>query len=228
VKLPKTQTLAVAGFALLALVVAGAGFLLMVQPQRSKARSVGKQIAAAQAQLESLHSGSGPPPAIRAADLFRLAHAMPGVDDMAGVVLDLSQLAANSKLKLVSIRPSPRVALADGSSALPISVTVDGNWKGLSAFLKTVRRRVELAGRNSLAVTGRLYDIDNVQVQSAPTPNELEAVLTMDAFDYGAPPSPTATAGAANGSTSAGATTTTTTTTSGSGAPQAAGTGSGS
>ena len=225
-KMPKTQTLAVAGFALLALVVVGAGYLLMIQPQRSKVRSVGEQIAAAQAQLRSLHSGSGPPPAIRASDLFRLAHAMPGVDDMPGVLLDISQLTASSKLKLVSIRPSPRVAMADGSSALPISVTVDGNWKGLSAFLKTVRGRVEVAGRKSLAVTGRLYNIDNVQIQTAPQPSELEAVLTMDAFDYGAPPSPTATAGAANRSTST-TTTSTTTTTSGGSPPQAAGTGSG-
>jgi hypothetical protein len=52
-------------------------------------------------------------------------------------------------------------------------------------------------------------------VTTGAKPFELQAVLTMDAFDYGAPPSPTATAGVtgATSGTTTGATTTTQSTT---------------
>jgi hypothetical protein len=223
VKLSRNEALVAAALALLGLAVAGAGFLLAIQPQRHKVSSIGTEITAANEQLAALHSGAGKPPAVRAADLFRLARAMPGIDDQAGVVLELSQLAQTTEMKVVSVRFQPRVALATGSSALPIILTLDGNWKGLSRFLKTMRRRVELDSKQ-LSVAGRVYDVDNVQISNAAKPAEIEAVLTMNAFDYGAPPSPSATAGVGNTSTS-----TTTTTTTSSGAAQAAGgTGSGS
>jgi Tfp pilus assembly protein PilO len=208
------RALVVGALGLLALVVAAAGFLLVIKPQHSKLSATTAKVAAAQEQLSSLHQKGTKPPAIRAVDLFTLARAMPNVDDTAGVVVDLTQLAKASRLQLVGIRPSPRVALANGSSALPMTVTVNGKWKELSSFLRAIRRRVSIDGGRPLS-RGRLYNVDEVQIQSGTGSFETQAVLTMDAFDYGAPPSPTATAGVtgATGRTTTGSTTTTSTTT---------------
>jgi Tfp pilus assembly protein PilO len=209
VKPATRQIVTIAGLGLFALVAAAAGFMLVIKPQQTKISSTNAKIVAAQTQLASLKQGPAEAPAIRASDLFSLTRAMPEIDDMPGVVVDLSQMAKSAKLQLVGIRPASRVALADGSSAVPMTVTLNGNWKELSAFLKSMRRRVSLVAGKPV-VGGRIYNVDNVQITSGTKPFELQAVLTMNAFDYGAPPSPTATAGVTGAS---GATTTTTTTT---------------
>jgi hypothetical protein len=212
------QLVPVAALGLLAVVIAVAGFLMVIRPQRAKISSTDAKVTAARAQLAALHSGPAKAPAIRANDLFALSRAMPEIDDMSGVVLDLRQLANASTMALVGIRPASRVALADGSSAVPITVTLNGNWKGLSRFLYVVRHRVTVVAGRPIA-GGRLYNIDNVQVTTGTKPYELQAVLTMDAFDYGAPPSPTATAGVtgATSQSATGSSTTSQTTTSATG-----------
>jgi hypothetical protein len=204
----------IGGFGLLALILAAAGFLLVIKPQRTKLATESGKIAAAQAQLAALRQGPTKAPTIPANELFSLARAMPEIDDMSGVVVDLQQLTSASRMQLVGVRPSPRVSLLDGSSAVPMTVTLNGNWMGLSTFLKDVRRRVALV-HGVPVVGGRVYNVDNVQVTTGAKPFELQAVLTMDAFDYGAPPSPTATAGVtgATSGTTTGATTTTQSTT---------------
>ncbi len=194
-----------------ALGIAGGGFLLLIQPQRHHAQALVGQIADAQAQLASLRQSAAGTPVVGASEVFQLAQAMPANDDVAGILLNLSRLARASKLKLVAVRPAPRVTLATGAAAVPISVTLDGSWRGVSSFLRAARQQVALRG-TGLAVRGRLFDVDSIQVTASSPPNELEAVLALSAFDYGAPPSPSATAGAGDGST-----TTTTTTTTGSG-----------
>jgi Tfp pilus assembly protein PilO len=203
---------AIVGFGALGFIVALAGFLLAVQPQRTKLSSVEAQIATAQAQFAALHATSGRKPQIHAAELFQLSRAMPNTDDMPGILLDLSQLAAVSHVSLVSVTPRPRVTLADGSAAVPMTVTIGGNWTQVTSFLRHVRDQVALSG-SRLAVGGRVFDVDDVQLTSQTTNPPLQAVLEMNAFDYGAPPSATATAG-----TEAPTTTTT------SGSQQAAGT----
>jgi Tfp pilus assembly protein PilO len=212
VKPATRQIVTIAGLGLFALIVAAAGFVLVIKPQRTKISTTNAKILAAQTQLDSLKQGPAKAPAIRASDLFSLTRAMPEIDDMPGVVVDLSQIAKSTRMQLVGIRPASRVALADGSSAVPMTVTLNGNWKGLSAFLRTMRRRVSLVAGKPV-VGGRIYNVDNVQITSGTKPFELQAVLTMNAFDYGAPPSPTATAGVTGASGATTGTTTTTTTT---------------
>jgi hypothetical protein len=190
-----------------ALGVAAGGFLLLIQPQRQHAQALVGQIADAQAQLASLRRSASGTPVAGASEVFQLAQAMPSGDDVAGILLDLSRLARASKLKLVAVRPAPRLTLATGAAAVPLSVTLDGSWRGLSSFLRAARQQVALRG-SGLAVRGRLFEIDSMQVTAGSPPNELEAVLALNAFDYGAPPSPSATAGAPDGSTTATSTTT--------------------
>jgi Tfp pilus assembly protein PilO len=205
---------AIAGLGVLGLIVALVGFLVAVQPQRTKLRTVEAQIATAQSQFAALHATAGRKPQIQAAELFQLSRAMPKADDMPGILVGLSQLTSVSHVTLISVTPRPRVALADGSSAVPLAVTIGGTWTQVTSFLRHVRDQVALHGTR-LAVAGRVFDVDNVQLTSQSQSPPLLAVLQMNAFDYGAPPSATATAGTQ-------AATTTTTTSSSS--QQAAGT----
>jgi len=196
--------------------------MLAIKPQTAKTRSLDAQIAQAQVQYLALHGGSHGAPELHAAELFQLSRAMPEKDDIPGIVLELARLAANSRVQLLAIVPQPRVALADGSSAVPLTVTVNGRWPKISAFMRLVGEEVKVRGK-SFSVGGRLFDIDSIQITPpnvSSSSTGIQAIVQMSAFDYGAPPSPTATAGAANGMTT---TTTTSTTPASSGSQQAAG-----
>ena len=188
--------------AVAALGVAAGGYLVLVQPQRQRAQVLATRIADARAQLASLREGADGKPVVGASDVFRLAQAMPAADDVAGILLDLSRLARASRLSLVAVRPAPRISLPDGAAAVPIGVTLDGSWSGLSSFLRAVRGQVAVRG-DGLSVVGRLFDVDSLQVTATSPPHELEAVLALSAFDYGAPASQSATAGASTTETTA-------------------------
>ena len=211
------------GFA--AVLVGLVGFLVVVQPQRSKLSSVDDQIATQEVELANLHTRtSNGKPNLQAAELFQLSRAMPDTVDQAGIVLALAQLSERAGVTLVDVRPSPAVVLSDGAQAVPLGVVVNGTWKQVAAFLKGVRDQVKSAGPR-LSVAGRLFDIDNVEVatgsqagsKTAPT-GPIQATLTLNAFVYGVPPAPTTPS----------STTTTSTTPSTSSSQQAAGTTGGS
>jgi hypothetical protein len=196
-------------------VVGLAGLLLAVLPQSSKAHDLAGQVAAAQTQLASLHGTPSHAPALRAADLFQLARAMPDNSDMPGLVLDLATAATRATVTLTSIAPSASVVQTDGSTAIPMRVTVDGKWDGVGRFVRNLRQNVRASGQK-LTVTGRLFVVDNVSVVSGTSKAEVEATLTVNAFMYGVPLPPVTT-------DTTGATTGTTTTATPPGSAQAAG-----
>ncbi|TML24562.1 MAG: hypothetical protein E6G28_00550 [Actinobacteria bacterium] len=107
----KTKVAALSPRVLVALAVAGVllwaalAWLLYVSPHRSEASRLDEQLAAArvelaQAQVAAHHPASAGAPV---ADVFRLATAMPASSDQAGLVLELSRLAAGSGVTLRSI-----------------------------------------------------------------------------------------------------------------------------
>lgn len=203
------ETFAMAGLVGLGAVVALFGLLVVVMPQRSKVHSLDASITSAQAQLVVLHARKPTLPAVRAAELFQLARAMPNGGDMPGILLGLARAAGASSVTLTSVTPAVPTTLADGSTAVPLTVAVGGSWSGLAAFLKTLRDQVAVHGAK-LDVAGRLFIVDGVQVSSGTVGGEVQATLTLSAFTYGvpAPPAPIAAPGT---TTTTPATTTTTT-----------------
>jgi Tfp pilus assembly protein PilO len=201
------QLLACAGLGALAVVVGIAGVLLAVLPQQSKAAKLSKEYAAAEAKLLAMH-GRQRGPVIRAADLFQLSRAMPDTTDMPGVVLDLARAAGASSVTLTSIQPGANVPQPDGAVAVPIRVVVDGNWRGVTSFIRMLRRDVTVKG-SKLSASGRLFVVDSVQIVSGAGTSEVEATLNANVFSYGVAPVVTDT-------TSTDTTSTTTTTTPGS------------
>lgn len=186
------KNLPVVGLIALACVVALVGFFVAVNPERAKAHKLDSSIANEQTSLAALQVGSNRLPSVRAAELFQLARAMPNGDDMPGILVDLSRAARAASLKIVSITPAAHVALADGSSAVPLSVVVDGDWPGLSRFLRALRDQVSVHG-DRLTVGGRLFVAFGVDVALATGRSKIEATLSLNAFDYGVPAPPAGT-----------------------------------
>ena len=205
--------LVVAGLLLFALL----GYFVLVRPQRAEAAKLDKEIAATQKKIDerrqaALESKQQAPP-IRVADLFRLTKAIPDQEDIAGVLLELNQVASDSGITFESISPQRPVALA-GYQAIPINVVFNGDFYSLSDFLYRLRTLVGVR-QSELQAFGRAYAVDSIDFSESPRKFPyLQATLTVDAFVFGggvAPPaapagtpSPTGTTGTAPAETSSG------------------------
>lgn len=219
----------------LALVIAGplvllvGGWMLLVGPQRSKAADLADQVASVQLKVEQAQIASAHPPKpepIRAADIFRLAKAMPDAPDMPGIILQLNQVAEDSGIQFTSIMPhTPSTPDGDkGYQEMQIDLSFEGNFYGLSDFLYRLRNLVGVHG-GELDATGRLFSVETLTFsEGKPAFPSINANLTLDAFIYGSvdgqsssPVIPAA------GATTTTATTTTTTTTSSDESASAAG-----
>jgi hypothetical protein len=170
------------------LAVAATGWLALVAPARSHASRLATQIDDAQSQVVALEAAQARSPKAAARDLYRLERAMPTQDDLPGILLELDRLARASGVSLQHLQPSARVTLADGSSALPLTVAVEGRYPAITAFLRRVRLEVS-AGTDRVVAAGRLFDTDQVTLVGAQGDAKITATLQLVAFDYAAPPS---------------------------------------
>jgi type IV pilus assembly protein PilO len=175
---------AVAGGLLLAL----AGWLLLVSPARSKSADLGTQITSAQAEVTARRAAISRKPTIevdvRASDLFRLTKAVPGRADMPGIVLELNRLASGTGVTFNSITPSA-VVNAQGYNVLPLAVVVNGRFGEVNTFLHQLRRLVTVR-KGRLDASGRLFAIDNVDVAESADAKfpKVQATIMLDAFVY--------------------------------------------
>jgi Pilus assembly protein, PilO len=189
---PVVIALIVLGF----LVFGGGGWFTLIRPQHAKASDLDHQIAdtnsaigAARALTLEAKKGAQ----IRVADLYRLTKAMPDQVDMAGILLELNQVAEDSGITFELINPSSTATPISGYLAIPITVEFTGNFYDLSDFLYRLRNLVDVR-HGTLDATGRLFAIDEVDFAEAPPPQgfpEIRAHLVIDAFVYGTGTAPT-------------------------------------
>jgi hypothetical protein len=200
--LPALIAVIVLGF-----VVAGAGgYFLLIGPQRSKAASLDSQIADTQDAIDSaraltLQAKRGAQ--IRVADLFRLTKAMPDQTNMADIVLELNQVAADSGITFEQITPATTAVALSGYEAIPITVEFQGNFYELSDFLYRLRSLVDVR-HGALDASGRLFAIDTISFAEAPPPPgfpQIRAHLVIDAFVFGTGTAPTVEPAATTGTT---------------------------
>ncbi len=203
---PVVIALIAAGF----LLAAAGGYFLLIQPQHSKAADLDRQIADTNSAIDAaraltLEAKKGAQ--IRVADLYRLTKAMPDQADMAGILLQLNQVAEDSGITFEQITPATTATPISGYLAIPITVEFQGNFYDLSDFLYRLRNLVDVR-HGTLDATGRLFAIDEVDFAEAPPPPgfpEIRAHLVIDAFVYGTGTAPTV--APATGATGAGGTT---------------------
>jgi len=194
------------------------GWFLLIGPQRSHASELDTQIAdtneaIAAARALTLEAKKGAQ--IRVADLYRLTKAMPDQVDMAGILLELNQVAEDSGITFEQITPSTTATPISGYLAVPITVEFQGNYYDLADFLYRLRNLVDVR-RGTLDATGRLFAIDEIDFAEAPPPPgfpEIRAHVVIDAFVFGTGTAPTVApppAAGATGATGAAGTTPTT------------------
>lgn len=216
----------VIGLIVVGFVLAGlGGYFVLIGPQRSKAADLDKQISDTRDAIDSaraltLQARHGAQ--IRVADVFRLTKAMPDQTDMAGIVLELNQVAQASGITFEQITPSATAIPLSGYVAIPITVEFQGNFYELADFLYRLRNLVDVR-HGGLDANGRLFAIDTVSFAEAPPPPgfpEIRAQLVIDAFVFGtgsvptvAPPATTPATGATGATGSSGYTATTPATT---------------
>lgn len=193
-RIPQSAVIALIAFGFL--LIAAGGYFLVLGPQRSKASDLNQQIAdtnsaidAARAMTVEAKKGAQ----IRVADLYRLTKAMPDQIDMAGIILELNQVAQDSGITFEQISPSTTATPISGYLAIPITVEFQGNFYDLSDFLYRLRNLVDVR-HGTLDATGRLFAIDEVDFAEAPPPPgfpQIRAHLVIDAFVYGTGTAPT-------------------------------------
>lgn len=210
----KLSPVAAAGIGVaIAVILAAAGWFLLVSPQRSHAAELDVEIAAIEDQISAarvakLQADDLQP--IRAADLFRLSKAMPSDIDISGVLLELSRIAKETGITFKSIVPGATASLTS-FRIQPIELTFEGDFYSLSDFLYRVR---SLVGVNSgrLNAKGRLFTIDKLAFTEGDDGfPQVAAALTVSAYLFGS--GPTSGAPAAPPATSTPPATTTTDTT---------------
>jgi Tfp pilus assembly protein PilO len=241
---------AIAGALLLVVLI---GYFALIAPKRSSAASLKKQTAAVQKQIDANRSTAFTQalPAVRSANIFGLAKAMPKQVEMPNVILQLSVLAAESGITFDQVTPaatgSPATAgdlttlgTTDPFAVQPIQVTFTGNFYNLVSFLQRVRNLVRVSNGKLLAA-GRLFDVSDVEfcaltskaVSCATQPPKevnlplsgtvIHVTLTINALTPQQPQSTTSTAPGSTDTTSTTTTGTTTTTPATSAAPSTSG-----
>ena len=189
---PVVIALIVVGF----IIFAGGGYFTLIRPQHAKASELDQQIADTNSAIDAaraltLEAKKGAQ--IRVADLYRLTKAMPDQVDMAGILLQLNQVAEDSGITFDLINPSTTATPISGYLAIPITVEFTGNFYDLSDFLYRLRNLVDVR-HGTLDATGRLFAIDEVDFAEAPPPPgfpQIRAHLVIDAFVYGTGTAPT-------------------------------------
>ncbi len=197
------------------LLVASLGYFVLLRPKQAEAKELDARLAELQAQIIAETSrGNVVPPKIEAADLFRLAKAMPDRTDMPGLLLELNAVATETGIVFKSITPgtsTPR----EGYHVVPIDLSFEGNFYSLSDFLFRLRNLVQVRD-GDLRTTGRLFSVESITFsEGAGQFPFIAAALTVNAFVYGtaAPASPAAPAGETTTQTTTAETATTETTT---------------
>jgi len=209
-KLSTPAKLGVLVGALLILLVAG--WFVAIAPKRSEATKLAGQIDDTRAQIVVAQRLSSQPPTqtptIRVADLFQLSRAMPSRADMPGMLLQLSDVAAETGVTFESITPHEPVSLG-AYQRLAIDLVFEGHFYDLSDFLYRLRNLVGVHD-GVLDATGRLFSVDSISFDEGELHfPHVKAGLTVSAYIFGdgtAPPVPVQ-------ATSAGQGTGTTTTT---------------
>jgi len=150
------------------------GYFALIAPKRSSAASLKKQTAAVQQQIDANRSTAFTEalPAVRSANIFKLAKAMPKQVEMPNVILQLSQLAAASGITFDQVTPTPTgsattTALTvpdttDPFAVQPIQVSFTGTFYNLVSFLQRVRNLVRVEN-GRLRASGRLFDVSDVE-----------------------------------------------------------------
>jgi Tfp pilus assembly protein PilO len=192
-----------------AVVLAAAGWFILVSPKRTEASKLAATIETKQSQVSTeMHQAAA---VAQPAGTQSVGKALPDVPLIPDVVDQLNALATRSGVALDTITPQAPVP-GIGFEAIPLTVVVDGHYFAVEKFLRLVREQVQL-DKSHLDANGRLFDVQGVQLQQTEPAPSVTATLSLRTFYYAAGIAPVTTDTTTDGTATTTTTTTATTTT---------------
>ena len=171
------------GLLVVALIV---GWFMVIGPKRHEASKLSAQIEDTRIQITELQAGGSDSRVqpIRVADLFDLSRAMPDRADFPSVLLQLSQISAETGVNFQSITPHDPVTLGSYQQ-IGIDLTFQGLFYNLSDFLYRLRNMVGVH-QGVLSATGRLFSVDAISFSEGKLKfPQVSATLTVSAYVFG-------------------------------------------
>ena len=161
------------------------GWFVVIAPKRHEAASLAQQIDDTRTQIAAAQGGSTPQVTpIRVADLFELSRAMPDRTDIPNVLLELSQISAETGVTFQSITPHDPVS-AGAYESIGIDLVFQGHFYDLSDFLYRLRNLVGVH-QGVLSATGRLFTVDSIAFDEGDLKfPQVKATLTVSAYVFG-------------------------------------------
>ena len=154
-------------------VVVGGIFWFYVKPAKADLKTKQEASAAAQdnvtqlqAELTKLTQQVKKPTLVPIADELRLAKAYPYSEDVPVLILQLEELAKQTKVKLDSAAPAAGTDYA-GVTGTPFTIAVTGKYWNVQDFLYRVHNRVSVDGKGRLQIKGRLLAVTKADLAPA-------------------------------------------------------------
>lgn len=183
-KLPTAAKVGLLGAAIVTALVVG--WFLVIAPKRSETTKLQTRIDETRAEIAAAHAGRSPTrvPKIRVAELFKLSRAMPNTADIAGVLLQLSSVAAGTGVTFQSMTPHDPVQFG-GYQQIGIDLVFQGRFYDLSDFLYRLRNLVSVHD-GVLDATGRLFTVTSIAFdQGQLNFPQVKATLAVSAYVFG-------------------------------------------
>lgn len=175
-----------------------------------------------QAELSKLKVQAKKPTIVPIADELRLAKAYPYSEDVPVLILQIEELAKQTKVSLGEATPAAGTDYA-GVTGTPFTISVKGKFFNVQDFLYRLHNRVRVDGNGKLRIKGRLLAVTKADLSpgdgAATTPGgtsssttssgstDVSASITVVAFSRTAGGAPAAPAAGAPTSTTSGGTT---------------------
>ena len=180
----------------LILLVAAAAWLGVVSPKRSHVSQLKSDVVAAQAQLASATQVAA---VANHKAAVAAALAAPNEPDQPGILDQLNQLGHKTGVVVATVAPTSSTAV----NVVPLSVTVDGTYFQIRNFLNKLRKQVQVGKNGRIVATGRLYDVQSLNIATGGAAGQLAATVIVNASTF-SPTTPATAAAAAAPAGSAG------------------------
>jgi Tfp pilus assembly protein PilO len=178
-----------------ALVIAAAGWFLLIKPKQNEAKTLDASIVTVEQSIAARRAELARPKAeirVKPSDLYRLSKALPGNPDIAGVMLEVNRLAALHGITFRSIRSNSPVP-ATSYMVHPFEVVLEGRFSNVSSFLGDLRKLVRIK-KEQIDVRGRLFAVDTLALSKPDGEKKfptVKATVTLDAFNFTGAAAPT-------------------------------------
>jgi Tfp pilus assembly protein PilO len=171
------------------ILLAAAGYFLLIAPKKNEVKSLDKQIVQLNQQISDQTAQATQAAGlskILVADFNKLQSAMPSEPNMIELYQQLFALAKDTGIRFDGVTPETPVD-ASAFQVLPITVTFQGTFDELSDFLYRLQSLV-LVDNHKLSTKGRLFTVDQVAfTEGLDGFPQLAATLQIDAYAFGHP-----------------------------------------